>query len=699
MKLRKIAKILGGLLALVIVVLLAIPMFVSAEYLKAQLVAQVKNATGRELIIKGDASLKIFPTIAVSVQDVTLGNPQGFSGAYFVHIDTLKTGAALKPLLSKRLSITGITVEGMDLKLEENANGAKNWDFANAKPAAKDDAAKPANDTAAKKASPLNGFSLGDVTLKDSAISMVKPGAKAMAVRAINLSISGADGSKALKVDGSAEYQNETVKLSVVLEKMQAFLGGKPSPLELSVALPAGSIGFKGNAHMGEALGADGALDVAVDDLPALLAWATAKPAAAGLPKKVTLKTALQVQNPKSLALNDLAFSADTLAAKGKLAVNLEGAVPSIRGALAMGALDLDALTGGAKAAPAAASAKADQPAAAASTGWSEAPLNMAGLRAVNANLDVTIGTLTSGKMTVSDITANVALSGGVMKLTLGNAALYSGTAKGVVTVDGSGAGMGLATNLNLAGIEIEPLMTAMSGASRLAGKAEVNLAITGRGASQRALVGTLGGNGGMKVRDGAIKGINIAQFLRSAKQGFVFGEHTSETTDFTELSASFTMAQGVLTSNDLAMKSPVLRLSGTGTVSLPPKTINYRLVPTLVGSLQGQGGKDGLSGIDVPLLITGPWSKPSITPDIAGMLKDPAKLKDNINAIGSSLRDYNSPKDIGRALLGGKTETAPAATPTTPATTTAPAAEPAKPTKQQKLEQGIGGLLNTLGK
>ena len=108
---------------------IALPMFISAEYLKSQMVAQVKTATGRDLTIGGKASLSVFPNIAVSVEDVTLGNPAGFSSKYFAHVDKLKAGAALGPLLHKQLQITGINVEGAVLNLETNAAGAKNTDL------------------------------------------------------------------------------------------------------------------------------------------------------------------------------------------------------------------------------------------------------------------------------------------------------------------------------------------------------------------------------------------------------------------------------------------------------------------------------------------------------------------------------------------------------------------------------------------
>ena len=706
MKLKKIAKILVGFIVLIIVALIAIPFFISADYLKSQLVTQVKSATGRDLVIKGKTSLKLFPNIAVSAEDVTFSNPEGFSSPYMLKLQKLETGAALKPLLSKELRITGVTLVGAVINLEQNAAGAKNWEFAskNAEPAAKTDATEP------KKAggSPLKGFAIGDILVKDSAFSFIKAGSPTVGATDINLTLSGADGSKALKLDGSAVYQQQKVSAKVAVDQMKALMAGKKSPVDVSVTVPSGSVSFKGNASNDKDIVVDGALNVSIDSIPTLLSWATSKPVAAGLPKKFSLKTKLGMKGTQAIALNDLALSVDALSTTGKLGINLGEAVPSVRGALHVDTLDVDALTGDKQSSVRATPANNGAAATGGNVGWSDERIDLSALRSANANLDLSINKLVSGKIEVTDIASNLQLTNGIMKLTLNNASLYSGKAQGTVAVDGSASAIRLGTNLNLVNIQIDPLMTALSGASRLDGKTNLKLVVNGQGASQRAIVNTLAGNASLQVLDGALKGINIASFLRDAKKGFL-GSSSNEKTDFSELSATFQIAQGIVTNNDLSMKSPVLRVGGKGTISLPPKTVNYRLEPTLVASLKGQGGKEK-AGLTIPLVIAGPWSNPSITPDVAGMLQDslqnPEALKENLKDIKGQLKNLNSPKDIGKALLGdGKTapvtpEAAPAAAAASGNSPATPAAEPtAKQKRTQAIQQGIGGLLNSMEK
>lgn len=74
---KRVLKIIGAVVALIVVVAIAIPFFISADYVKAQLQAQVKKATGRTLEIKGEASISVFPSIAIHVADVTFGIDDG----------------------------------------------------------------------------------------------------------------------------------------------------------------------------------------------------------------------------------------------------------------------------------------------------------------------------------------------------------------------------------------------------------------------------------------------------------------------------------------------------------------------------------------------------------------------------------------------------------------------------------------------
>src|SRR5208282_5056328 len=130
------------------------------------------------------------------------------------------------------------------------------------------------------------------------------------------------------------------------------------------------------------------------------------------------------------------------------------------------------------------------------------------------------------------------------------------------------------------------------------------------------------------------IHGINIAQALRVIGTAG-FGASQTEQTDFAELSGTYTMKDGILSNSDLKMEAPLVRLSGKGSVPFPPQTIDYTVEANLVASTQGQGGKDALAGVPIPIKISGPWSNPSYQPDINVLKNLPGMLGGATKGLG----------------------------------------------------------------
>jgi AsmA protein len=671
---KKLLKIFAVLVVLVIAALLAAPLFISADMLKTRVADELSKATGRTITIEGNASLKLFPDIAVSLEKVSLGNPAGqFANSRMFYADKLETGVRLMPLLHKEVIITGVTLDGAKIHLEQNAAGVKNWEMAS----------KPGSDTKQQKAEEKSGgskFAIGNINVNDSVITYRAPGAAPVELKNIDLTLSGADGSEPLALDGTAEYRDDKITLSLDVKDSRGFMAGKTSPLAAEIDLPGGNITFDGNATKGQEVAAKGDVKLNISSLPSLLTWATGKAPAGKLPEKVSLAGPVEI-NGKRVGFNNLTAQADELTASGKLSIDASQSVPFVSGNLHIGRVD----TARFSSSP---SAQGSAPAGGATEGWSDKPMDLSALQAVNAKLALAIDSIKSGKLEIGATALAIGLQDGSLKLGIDKLALYGGNAQGNVSVSNAG----IATALDIEGVQIEPLLVALNGDSRLSGTAAITLNVRGSGNSQKAIVSTLGGNMKLMVRNGAVKGVNIGKFLRDVKKGFLV-DNPAEKTDFSELSASFAIANGIASNDDLALKAPILRVGGKGTINLPGRSINYRLLPTLVTSVTGQGG-DEKGGLTVPLLITGSWSKPSITPDLAGMveegLKDPAALKNNLKGLKENLKDFNSPKDIGKALFGGepKKATAPAST------TEAPAAKP-----PGAKEQAIDSLFKALGK
>src|ERR1700749_1986038 len=120
--------VVGGLLAVLVVTLVAVWLFVNPNDYKGRIAKAVKDSTGRQLNLPGDIKMSVFPWIALEFGPATLGNPPGFGDEPFAGVHRAALRVKLLPLLHKQLQIGRVTVDGLDLRLKKNAEGKGNWE-------------------------------------------------------------------------------------------------------------------------------------------------------------------------------------------------------------------------------------------------------------------------------------------------------------------------------------------------------------------------------------------------------------------------------------------------------------------------------------------------------------------------------------------------------------------------------------------
>ncbi len=170
--------------------------------------------------------------------------------------------------------------------------------------------------------------------------------------------------------------------------------------------------------------------------------------------------------------------------------------------------------------------------------------------------------------------------------------------------------------------LSVQPVLRALTGHDALLGKASWTLDVNAQGKTLQALLASLSGKARLDVKNGALKGFNLAQMLRNARTLLAarkdgqFGPTPGEQTDFTALGASVTLRDGVAHNTDLTLQTPLLRVGGEGWFDLPRQHMDYLLFPTLVGTLQGQGGAEmaALRGVTVPVQLHGSFAQPAYT-------------------------------------------------------------------------------------
>ena len=263
-----------------------------------------------------------------------------------------------------------------------------------------------------------------------------------------------------------------------------------------------------------------------------------------------------------------------------------------------------------------------------------EQPLDLTALKGLNANGSVKIGTLKIANVKAANVRIEVKAANGRIDVSPIAANLYQGSLAGALSVQAAATPV-VGIKQTLTGVNVGPLLKDAANFDSLEGKGTLSLDVSGQGQTLTAIKKALNGNAAIRMTDGAIKGINIASSIRNAKSklGALKGETTqaasqAEKTDFSELTASFNIKNGVAHNSDLAGKSPLLRLGGDGDIDIGNENLNYLVKATVVGTTAGQGGKElaELKGLTVPVKLSGPFASPQYQIDFSGIAASAAQ-------------------------------------------------------------------------
>ena len=673
-----------------------------SDLIRRTIAEQVKAKTGRDLIVSGPAAFSFYPGMGVSLKDVSLSGPPGSPGK-LVQMAELDVNIKTMPLINREIEVRRLIVRKPVFDLRIDKAGKKNWNFAElfeplhyAQAAAPADVATDATDTGGPAArangvplparlSQINRLELDDVRIEDGTLRFTDERfGKTQEVKAVNVNLSLQSLLSPVTANGDLTWQGEKINFDGKLTSVKAVLEEKPARLAFNAKNARIASTFDGNLLIHDGADLEGKITANSTSVRDLAKWlGTALPPVTGFgPMSLTgtLKT-----NGNVTSLTDANFGLDGATAKGTASVTTGGVRPYVQANLQISELDLNKyMTGAAGAqaaspAPAAATPATVKPAAGTPeggdkieellkapgskvygyeqrAGWSSEPFNMALLGVADTDAKLQVGRLKFNDIKVGQSSLTVALKNRVMKTTFDDVQLYDGHGKGFLNVDATGKAANVGANFALDGLSALPFLDDAADVKWLSGKAKLGLQLASIGGSQLQLIEALNGKADLKFADGAIVGFNVPGAIRGISQGKLSGLKNSpaEKTDFSELSASFNIVNGVAQNQDLQLVSPLLRVTGGGAVQLPGRTVDYTVKPKIVASLEGQQGAQGLNGLEIPVRISGPWSGVKYEPDLGGVLKDPNKALEAVKEIGKQFKGKNAGQ-IVNDLLGKK--------------------------------------------
>jgi AsmA protein len=567
------------LVALCAAAVLVVVVGIPSDFLVEKIRTQFAKETGRQIKIAGGAELHLWPALTVEVKDITLVNDGDPATQTQVTVGSARAEVVLSSLLSGEPKVTQFALVHPVIKVPLLRRAVE------AKAGGGDD--KPGTAEAPAPARKIPD--VGRVVVKDASVIFVRSGDQVESrVDHIDMTatLSEPDHHIDAKIDAKAGKQDLHIQIK---SKGPIEQRGKPLPLELTLQAP----GF-------------------LDD---------------------TLSSTASVTSIGSLIkINDLEGKIGPHRFIGWASVDLKSK-PKVK-------LDLDFKRLSLAAAAPETDTAADARPSTFGQAWSDQKIDLDGLNYVDAQVAFSATEFIASSLRIAPLYIEGALANGVLNLGFSNIGLYEGKADGVVTLDVSKDVQKQSMSANLKEVRALPLLSALADFRELDGKMSGQIDVRASGPSERAMMKSLDGFVDVRFQDGQIRGINVADMMRTLTKTTLNGweKKKAEKTDLSEMSVLFRIDHGVAKTDNFKLAGPLVRVNGAGTADIGEQTLNFKLDSKMVTSLEGQGGPTNPTGFGVPIMVEGKWEAPKIYPDMAGILDNPTAAYSKLNELGAGL-------------------------------------------------------------
>lgn len=700
--------ILGAIIALVTLV--------NPNQFKPMIVEQAKTQTGLDLVIDGDISWQFFPSVGFELGQTELRNPQGFEQLNMFKVDTVGIDVSVMPLFSQQLEIGNITLDGAAFSLETLADGSRNIDVLtqaqtsqakSATPAANDAVSEPTTQAAdTQSASSAWTINLAGVTVSNASVDVQdKQTGSFTKLFDVSLNLSEFAVEKWTKVEFAAQGENNQQKFSAQgdaeFKLAEGFKEYALRNINLDAAMSdpttkidSAKIGLetfefdKANALTYSVVGRAAGLDIDIKGSASLMVdKAISQVLMNQLVLDAQFKGDALPQSPMKVDMaSDLSFdlgkshlsfvleklTANALQFDGKADVTLAD-IPKVRFALHSPNIDLDEFLGLQQAAseekasaPAPTPESEQKPAnTSPSKPVQEVEPDLTALKTLDVKGDISIDKFKASNAKMQNVKASFSVNRGVAELTSFTSNLYQGSISATARLDARQSPASYTAKKRIKGVKVQPLLIDVANNEMLEGTGNINVDVKGSSLTPTGIKKNLVGSVVINFEDGAVHGINVAQLIRE-NYAKIKGEKIEsadevQKTDFSAMKATLKLNKGNVSTNDLTMQSPLLRIRGNGSANYLNETVDFTVSTSIVGSLEGQGGKDinELKDVTIPINISGSWAQPKFKLVFDDVLKQKAEkeidrgLKKLDEKLGDKIKDEKTKEAVNSLIKG----------------------------------------------
>lgn len=691
----------------VVAAILALVLLVNPNQFKPLIVEQAQKHTGLELVIEGDISWQFFPSIGFELGQTELRNPEGFTQPNLFKVDTVGVDVSVTPLFSNQLEIGNITLDGAEFYLETLKDGRKNIDALTQASAPQE--SEPAADASSEStpapqeqsATDASGWTinLAGVTVSNALFEMDDKQAGSFTKLydvSLNLSefavdtwttatfaASGENNQQKFSANGSAEFKLAEGFASYALRNidLNAKFNDPTTSIE-SAKIGLNTFEFdKVNqltyAVIGNAAGLDldlkGGGELTVDS-------AISKVTLNKLTLDSTFKGDTLPQSPMKVdMLSDLSFDinkshlsfvleklqANAIALDGKADVTLSE-IPKVRFSLHSPNIDLDEFLGLSNTTETASTAPSGSAGGSTSNSGSSAPAkevepDLSALKTLDVKGDITIDKFKASNAKMQNVKTAFSVNRGIAELTSFTSNLYQGSISATAKLDARKTPATYTAKKKIRGVKVQPLLVDVANNDMLEGTGNIDVNVKGKSLTPTGIKKNLVGTIVINFEDGAVNGINVAQLIREnyakIKGEKVESTNEAQKTDFSAMKATLKVDKGWVSTNDLSAQSPLLRVTGQGKANFINETVDFLVRTSIVGSLEGQGGKniDDLKDVTIPIKVTGQWADPKFALVFDDVLKQKAQkeIDRGVNKLTDKIKDEKTKEAVDGLLKG----------------------------------------------
>ncbi len=621
---KRLGMPIAALFGTVLIALIAMSWFLNRDALRAAVEAQIRAVTGLELVVNGSIDVSVFPGSYVSFHDVGLKG--GGAGEPALSVDVLTANLRLLPLLLRRFEIADVMMLRPHIRVVRSADGQSNW--------------TPFIDTLTRTMKPGadNQLSFSEIRIQDGVLSYLDEANRVSEdVGDIDLSLAWPSISRSFAATGQFDWRGERVDGSISVSDFVAALSGERSGLKARLASAPLKIAFDGAVANRTSMLMEGTLTADSVSLRNALRWTgQTPPAGTGGFGRFALKARANMVGA-SIALTNVNVELDGNVAEGVMTYSNNGR-QTLQATLAAGALDFTPYLSTVRLL---ASGQRD---------WNRQLFDLNSLTTTDLDMRLSAAKVIVGKSTLGRTALGANLRGGTLALSIGEAQMYGGIAKGSFNIARSDAVVDVKAQFQFIDVDLLSCASELFGVTKLTGRGNLNVALEATGNSPFGLAQSLDGTAALTGHDGAISGFNVEQLLKRLERRPLSGggSFRSGSTPYNNLTIALKFSDGIATTEEVRIEGPAARVTLTGTASVPAREYDLKGVASLTSA------PNAPPGFDLPFIIQGPWDDPLIFPEPESLIRrspgaapllDAVKDRKTRDAVRSAIERYTGQK------------------------------------------------------